>query len=131
MDVGCGTGKALARLIAHYNGSTIRCIGIEPAGSIRAKAAHAMRGHGNVEFVAMRKPPAKEAACMLFESAFNPARVVLSEPSHTSYNSLDDHGNWWKRFEGHCAHIPPGRRRIVIKKQARPVGRGSEVRARR
>lgn len=50
VDVGCGTGRALARLAAQY-GSDIRFIGVEPADNMRIKAIEATKGHGNVEIV--------------------------------------------------------------------------------
>jgi ubiquinone/menaquinone biosynthesis C-methylase UbiE len=190
MDVGCGTGRALARLAQEY-GPHVRFIGVDPAPNMRAKAAEAAKHYGNIDIIdgaferlpvesasvdylysiyafhwatdlkgsvqelarvltpsgemdlfftgrhngreflpktspiylkymgpalllqsaGMRKQITKDAARMLFESAFDPARVVVDESYHTFHDSLDDHWSWWVRAEGHFVRIPAERRR--------------------
>ncbi len=189
VDVGCGTGRALATL-ASEQGSSRRFIGIEPAASMRTRAIQVTKPHSQVEIVdgaferlpleaasvdylysiyafhwttdldgsvqelarvikpsgemdlvftgrhngreflpkttpiflkymgpklllesaAMRKHMTKESARELFESAFDPARVIVEESYQTYHDSLDGHWSWWGRAEGHFARMPSDKR---------------------
>jgi ubiquinone/menaquinone biosynthesis C-methylase UbiE len=50
VDVGCGTGRALARL-ARRNGPDRRFVGVEPAANMRKHAEEVTKGHGNIDIV--------------------------------------------------------------------------------
>ena len=50
VDVGCGTGRALAKLAGQHE-SDIRFIGVEPAQNMRARAVEATKHHRNVEIL--------------------------------------------------------------------------------
>lgn len=50
VDVGCGTGRALAGLAAQYGGPR-RWVGVDPADMMREKAVELTRCHGNIEIV--------------------------------------------------------------------------------
>jgi ubiquinone/menaquinone biosynthesis C-methylase UbiE len=50
VDVGCGTGRALAKLAGQHE-SDILFIGVEPASNMRARAVEATQKHGNVEIL--------------------------------------------------------------------------------
>jgi ubiquinone/menaquinone biosynthesis C-methylase UbiE len=63
-----------------------------------------------IEAVSRRKQLTLEAATALFQDAFGPAGLTVSESYHTYYDTLEGHWAWWIRIEGQFVDVPSDRR---------------------
>jgi hypothetical protein len=60
--------------------------------------------------VSLRKQLARDEAAALFEQAFDPSALTVTESYQTYYDTLERHWSWWVRVEGQLVEIPADRK---------------------